>query len=420
MKALVIDGGGRGHALVWGLKKSRLFDQVICAPGNGGISELAQCYPIKADDIYGLLGLAQEVEPALTVIGPEAPLVLNLAGLLRKNGFLAVGPDGAAAQLEGSKVFCKEFCRKNNIPTADFQIAETASGAIKIINEWGVPIMIKADGLCGGKGAIPCYDLKSAYQTIRAMMIDEKFGKAGNRVVIERFLTGKECSLMYLIDRQGNIFPLLPARDYKRLYEGGQGPNTGGMGSFAPATDVDQSIQDVVMETIVRRTIAGLHAMGIDFQGVLYAGLMVTDQGIMLLEFNVRFGDPETQAVLPLYNGDVGELLMAAAQGRLDEVKPRWLNKTALCTVVAGQGYATEGTATGQKITGLDLLKSKKNVIVFHAGTKMKGDNLVVSGGRVVGVTVLMENVNRAQQFANICANTVQFDGATFRRDIGS
>ncbi len=411
MNVLVIGGGGREHALVWKLAQSAT---VYCAPGNPGIAELAEC--VAPDD---LATFAAERKIDLTVVGPEAPLCAGIADNFRTKGLRIFGPDRDGARLEGSKAFCKQFLLKQGIPTAAAGIFDNPQAAREYVRKHGAPIVVKADGLAAGKGVVVAQTVAEAEQAITDIMERRVFGDAGKIVVIEECLRGEEVSVLAFVD--GKTFKLMPtAQDHKRIGDGDTGPNTGGMGAFSPATEVDASeaeSDETRFSEIFERTVAGMK----DYRGVLYAGLMLTDDGPKVLEFNCRFGDPETQAIVPRMDFDLVEACIATADGRLDKCELKWKRDAAVCVVMVAGGYPRNDFERAKPIEGLKEAAQLANVAVFHAGTKRDADGRIVTdGGRVLGVTGLGETVEAAARRAYEAVSRIRFDGAQYRRDIAA
>lgn len=416
MKVLVVGGGGREHALCWKLKRSPSVSEVVCAPGNPGIARDARCVPIGAEDIDALLQLAQDEQPRLVVIGPEVPLVAGLANKLRAAGFAVFGPDQAAAELEGSKSFSKQLMAEAGVPTARFEVHTDGDLAEQTIREWGAPIVIKASGLAAGKGVIVAQDVEEAVDAARDMLAGNTFGLAGSQVVIEECLIGEEASCLFLVSGD-TILPLDSSQDHKALLNGDQGPNTGGMGAYSPAPCVTPEVADMVLEQIARPTIATLAARGIEFIGTLYAGVMLTKEGPKTLEFNVRFGDPECQPLMSRLKSDLAEVLLAAAEKRLEGMKLDWDSRPALCVVVTSDGYPGI-FVKGQTIGGLDAVEAA-GTTVFHAGTADIDGAVVNAGGRVLGVTALADSVGAAQKTVYAALKRLDWPGGFYRTDIG-
>ncbi|HKJ82652.1 MAG TPA: phosphoribosylamine--glycine ligase [Mariprofundaceae bacterium] len=416
MKVLVVGGGGREHALCWKLKRSPSVSEVICVPGNPGIARDARCVSVGVGDLDGLMALARSEQPNLVVVGPEAPLVAGLADRLRGEGFAVYGPDQAAAELEGSKSISKQLMHEAGVPTAKFEVHTDADAAEALIRKWGAPIVVKASGLAAGKGVIVAQTIEEAVAAARDMLSGNSFGEAGSQVVIEECLIGEEASCLFIVSGD-TILPLASSQDHKALLDGDAGPNTGGMGAYSPAPCVTPEISDAVLETIARPTIAALKARGIEFIGTLYAGIMLTDEGPKTLEFNVRFGDPECQPLMSRLKSDLGEVLLAAAEKRLDEISLAWDDRVALCVVVASDGYPGS-FERGQEIGGLDAIEAA-GATVFHAGTAEKAGKIVNTGGRVLGVTALGSSVREAQRTVYQALEKLEWPGGFYRRDIG-
>lgn len=417
MKILVVGGGGREHTLVWKIVQSPLVDETYAAPGNAGIAQLARCVPLGAEDLSGLADFAQEEAIDLTVVGPELPLVLGIVDEFERRGLKIFGPSRAGAEIEGSKVFCKELLRKYAIPTANFEAFDEANRAIAYIERRGSPIVVKADGLAAGKGSIVATSITEAVKAVEKIMVERVFGEAGERVVVEEFLEGEEASILALTDGEA-IVPLVPSQDHKRVLDGDQGPNTGGMGAYAPAPVITGELAELVFQQILQPTIRALNREGRPYKGVLYAGLMVTSEGPKVLEFNCRFGDPESQVVLPLMEGDLVEAIEAVCQGRLHRVKIGERPGAAVCVVLASGGYPGP-YEKGKAIKGLDRLSELDNVVAFHAGTALRDGELVTNGGRVLGITGFGRSIIEAIERTYGAVELVYFEGMHFRRDIG-
>jgi len=418
MRILVVGGGGREHALCWKIKRSPLATALFCAPGNAGTGELAENVAIAVNDHAGLVKFCKSQTIDLVVVGPEDPLVAGLADALRAAGIRVFGPGKDGAQIEGSKNFAKTLMRRNAVPTASFRTFDSfeqfAEYAESVIN-W--PIVIKADGLAAGKGVVLPQNLDEAMSAARAMLEEGKFGDAGRRVVVEECLRGEELSTLALTDCR-TIVVLEPAQDFKRVFDGDRGPNTGGMGSYSPAPVATPALMAAVTRDILVRMIHGLTRDRIEYRGVLYAGLMATRGGPKVVEFNCRFGDPETQVVLARMKSDLVPLLVATADGKLSEVDaPEWDPRAAVCVVMASRGYP-ETSSKGDAITGLDAAGAMEDVVVFHAGTARVGDTVVTAGGRVLGVTALGESVAAAREKAYAAVSRISFPGMQFRTDI--
>jgi len=416
MKVLVVGGGGREHALCWKLKRSASVSEVLCAPGNPGIAIDARCVPVGAEDIEGLMALAETEQPDLVVVGPEVPLVAGLGNRLREEGFSVFGPDKAAANLEGSKSFSKRLMYEAGIPTARFEVHVDIDEAIDTIRSWGAPIVVKASGLAAGKGVIVAHTEKEAVNAVRDMLSGNAFGEAGSQVIIEECLVGEEASCLFIVSGDV-ILPLDSSQDHKALLNGDLGPNTGGMGAYSPAPCVTKAVANEVLETIARPIIAALKKKGAEFIGTLYAGVMLTDDGPKTLEFNVRFGDPECQPLMSRLKSDLGEVLLAAAEKRLDGIELEWKDGSALCVVVASDGYPGI-FEKGQTIGGLDAVAAA-GTTVFHAGTAEKNGNLVNAGGRVLGITAVADSVKAAQYKVYTALESLDWPGGVYRKDIG-
>jgi len=417
MKVLVVGSGGREHALCWAIAKSPKCKRLLCAPGNAGISSVAECVAVGAEDVPGIVDLAKREKIDFVVIGPEAPLVAGLADRLREEGIKAFGPSAAAAEIEGSKGMMKDLCAKYDIPTADYARFDEPDAAKEYIRVKGAPIVVKADGLAAGKGVILCRNENEAYAAIDHMMIEGMFGDAGGEVVIEEFMVGEEASFFALVDGE-NALPLVAAQDHKAVFDGDEGPNTGGMGAYTPAPVVDDAMAQRVMDEIIMPTIDGMAAEGKPYQGVLYAGLMIEDGGPRLIEYNCRFGDPECQPLMMRLRSDALEMLLASAEGKLDTIKLEWASEAALTVVMAAEGYPGS-YEKGSEIGGIDDAESINDVVVFHAGTKADGERITANGGRVLGVTALGKTVKTAQKVAYKAVDKIDWPQGFCRRDIG-
>ena len=419
MKVLVIGGGGREHALVWKLRESPRVEKIWCAPGNGGIAAEAECVAIDPGDVNALVAFAEKHHPDLTVVGPELPLVNGVADAFRAHNFPIVGPSQIAAQLEGSKIFSKEFLLRHNIPTAQmygaFENADDAAAALKNVR---YPLVMKADGLCAGKGVLLAADETEALAFIDSTMRKQELGPAGRKLLLEETLVGDELSFIIVTDGE-RYAPLVPTRDHKRIFDGNRGPNTGGMGAFSIDSLLPTQLQQAITQTIVEPTLRGLSSDGIKYQGFLYIGLMVTTDGPKVLEFNCRLGDPETQAILARLDCDLAEVLLNLATRRFDPAQFRWKPGASVCIVIASEGYPARYT-TGKPIQGLTGFAKDTGVKVLHAGTKLVGDVIVTSGGRVLGVTTAAPTLDQAVASAYSAVSRIQFDGMQYRRDIGT
>lgn len=420
MDVLVVGSGGREHALVWGLHRSPSIDTVYCTPGNAGISRLAECWSLPPGDLQGIVAAARERLVDLVVVGPEAPLTAGLADVFAEEGVPCFGPSRKAAVIEGSKAFAKAFMARHDIPTAEFEVFADVKAAREFVGDppWGYPLVVKADGLAAGKGAVVCDTPEKAREIVDAAMVDRTFGRAGERIVVEAFVPGVEATVMALCDGE-RAEPLLPSQDHKTLLEGGEGPNTGGMGAYAPAWGViDEELLARVSAEILQPTVAGLASEDRAFRGVLYAGLMLSEEGPKVLEFNSRFGDPEAQAVIPLLDEDLGDRLMGLACGEPLDEPLRWLDRSCACVVLAAGGYPGK-KSSGQPIEGIEEAEELEDVVVFHAATAIEQGRLVTSGGRVLGVTALGDQLPTAIERAYEAVDRIRFEGMQFRRDIG-
>jgi phosphoribosylamine---glycine ligase len=421
VRILVIGSGGREHALVWKIARSKLVDKIFCAPGNGGTCLQAENIDIKAEDIPGLLAFSRKERIDLTVVGPEVPLTMGIVDEFEKYKLPVFGPNKRASAMEGSKVFSKELMRKYKVPTADFEVFEDDAAACAFIDKMGAPCVVKADGLAAGKGVIVAKTVDEAKTAVRQIMQDRIFGDAGNRVIIEECLTGQEASILVLTDSK-DVIPLVSSQDHKRIFDNDQGPNTGGMGAYSPAPVVTAQIFDEIMKTVIYRTIDGLAKEGIAYKGILYAGVMLTPEGPKTLEFNARFGDPETEAILPRLKSDIVEAMLACASGNLGKFSRAsgllWDDRACVCVVAASKGYPGD-YEKGKVITGLDAAANMQNVVVFHAGTKKTSAGIVTTGGRVLGVSALGKTIREAIDTAYKAVGKINFDGMQFRKDIG-
>src|SRR5262245_57476045 len=419
MRVLVVGNGGREHALVWKIRQSPLVKEVYCAPGNAGIAELADCVPIDTSNIVEVADFAQTIGADLTVVGPELPMVLGIGDEFQKRGLSIFAPSRAAAEIEGSKAFAREFMERHKIPSPRYEICRTHEEALAFVEKapFGWPAVVKADGLAGGKGAFVVKDAAEAKKVTAELMTDKKFGVAGAKIVIEEFLPGEECSFLVFCDG-AKVVPMVSVQDHKRIFDGDQGPNTGGMGTISPATNLSLDVHKLIMHDIVLPTIKGMAEEGRRYQGVLYVGLMITEKGPRVLEFNARFGDPETQVIMARMRSDIVPVLMGIADGHLKDAKLEWSKEPAVCVVLAARGYP-DSAETGQPIQGLSSLAGAADVIVFHAATARRNDKVVTVGGRVLGVTAWGQNLQAAVQRAYDAVHKVSFDGMHYRKDIG-
>ncbi len=416
MKVLVVGGGGREHTLVWKLKQSPRVSEIYCTPGNAGIAIDAACVDIAADDIDALLAFALEQGIDLTVVGPEAPLTLGIVDRFREKGLRIFGPAQKAAEIEGSKVLAKEIMYKYNIPTAKYADFTDPDKAIAYIREVGAPIVVKADGLAAGKGVIVAMDEQTAVDAVKSIMEDRAFGDSGNRVVIEEFLEGEEVSILAFTD--GNkVVPMVSSQDHKRIFDNDEGPNTGGMGAYSPAPVYTRDIEPFVYDRILVPTIQGMKAEGRTYEGVIYAGLIMTKDGPKVLEYNARFGDPETQAVLARLETDLVDIIDAVLEKRLADIQIKWSDDAAVCVVMASGGYPGS-YEKGKVIFGLDEAKAE-GALVFHAGTAARDGQIVNSGGRVLGVTALGSTIPEAIANVYRAVEKITWEGVQYRKDIG-
>jgi len=414
MKVLVVGGGGREHTLVWKLKQSSHVDKIYCAPGNGGIAQDAECVPLAAEDLRGLADFAQEQKIDLTVVGPEAPLTAGIVDLFKSRGLKIFGPEAKAACLEGSKVFAKEKMTRYGVPTANYRIFYDSAAALEFVREINGPCVVKADGLAAGKGVIVAKDRAEAEQAVHLIMEERAFGDAGKAVVVEQRLEGEEVSVLAFTDGK-TIKTLAASQDHKRVFDGDQGPNTGGMGAYSPPPVYTSELHEKTVKDILEPVIYGLADDGIKYKGVIYAGLMITSEGPYVLEFNCRFGDPETQVVVPRLKSDLVEVMNAVIEERLAEVELEWDPRAAVCVVAASGGYPG-AYEKGKVITGLDELPP--DVLVFHAGTALSDGKLVTSGGRVLGITGFGATIEDAVKRAYSGMEKIHFEGIHYRRDI--
>ncbi len=431
MKILIVGGGGREHAIAWKLAQSPKADKIYCAPGNAGIAEIAECVPVKAEDVDRICGFAKENKIDLTVIGPEVPLSLGIVDALAETGLKAFGPNRKCAQLESSKSFTKAFLARHGIPTAGYKEFTDIHELKQSAGIFGYPMVIKADGLAAGKGVVIAEDEAAAHAAIDQIMGEKIFGSAGDKIVVEEFLTGIEASVLCFVDGK-TIVPMESAQDYKRIFDGDCGPNTGGMGTYSPSLIFDEELETRIRQRILEPTLAGFQKDGLDFKGVLFIGLMITEEGPKVIEFNNRFGDPETQSVLPRMKTDLLDIMEAVVEGRLAEQPVEWIKKKAVCVVMASGGYPGN-YEKGKLISGLRDVD--EDVIVFHSGTRPAGSSAVQSGdsapggvpktevitdgGRVLGVTALGDTHEAAREKAYENVARISFDGAHYRKDIG-
>ena len=418
MKVLVIGSGGREHALVWKLRQSSRVSQLYCAPGNGGIAEEAECLPADVKSIDSLVAVANQVRPDLTIVGPELPLSLGLVDEFTRRGWRTFGPTKAAAQLEASKSFAKEFLQRHRIPTAHFAICDSIDEVLAALPHFHAPVVVKADGLAAGKGVVICKTKEEAASSAAEMFSGRNLGEAGRRVVLEECLTGDELSFLVLSDGE-RVAPLVAAQDHKRIGDGDTGPNTGGMGAYSTANIVDDQMTQWLLQHIARPVVAGMKAEGAEYKGILYCGLMMTARGPMVLEFNCRFGDPETQPILMRLESDLLEALEASIEGRVSEGDFKWSKDASVCVVVSSGGYPGTFEA-GKKILGLEDAAKVEGVKVFHAGTTRHDGGFFTAGGRVLGVTARGADLRTAVDRAYNATAKIGFEGAHYRKDIAA
>lgn len=416
MKILLVGSGGREHALAWKLSQSPRCTELLVAPGNAGIENVARCVPVSVEDTDALVRLAVDEQVSFVVVGPEGPLVAGLADQLRARNIPVFGPSAAAARLEGSKGFMKDLCRKYAIPTARYERFTEGEAACAYADTLGLPVVVKADGLAAGKGVVIATTPAEAHDAIKDMLSGAAFGAAGSSIVVEEFMDGEEVSYFALCDG-ANLLPLNSAQDHKRVGDGDTGPNTGGMGAYSPARLMTPALEDKILETILRPTVAAMAAEGCPFTGVFFAGLMIVKGEPKLIEYNVRFGDPECQTLMLRLESDLVDMLYAAATGKLADVRPLWSQDPALCVVMAANGYP--GTyVKGSVIRGLDRADTQENVIVFHAGTARKDGEIVATGGRVLGVSAKGRDVGAAREAAYAAVDSIDWPEGFCRRDI--
>ena len=415
MKILVVGGGGREHAICWKLKNEKDVEKVYCAPGNAGIADSAECVDIKDSDIENLVKFAKDNAIDLTVVGPEVPLVMGIVDAFEKEGLRIFGPNKQCATFEGSKAFSKDFMIRNDIPTAKYKEYTDLDEAIAEIDSFGYPVVIKADGLAAGKGVVIPENREDAIKTLKEMMADKKFGEAGDKVVIEEFLTGIETSILAFVDNN-TIVPMESAKDHKKVKKKEKGLNTGGMGTFSPSELWTEELANDIKVNVLDKTLKGFQNDGLDYRGILFVGIMITKEGIKVLEYNVRFGDPETQSVLFRLETDLSEIMNAVIDNRLSEVEIKYTDEQAICVMLTSGGYP-EAYEKGKEITGLDKLDDE--IVVFHSGTKMSDGKLVTNGGRVIGITAKAGTVAEAADKVYENIKRINFEGMHYRTDIG-
>jgi len=418
MKVLVIGSRGREHTLVWKMTQSPKVSQVYCAPGNAGISRLAQCVNIDADSIEKLVGFTKKEKIDLTVVGPELPLSQGIVNEFNQQGLKIFGPSKEAAEIESSKVFSKYLLKKYHIPTANYQVFQNSEKALNYIQQQTFPLVIKADGLAAGKGVFIVKNLLEARDALNALMEEKKFGEAGRQVIIEEFLEGEEVSILAFCDGK-TVVPMVSSQDHKKIFDNDLGTNTGGMGAYSPVPFYPDEFEKRVLEEILKPTVKGLQNEGKEYKGVLYAGLILTKEGPKVLEFNARFGDPETQVILPRLKTDLIDILNAVIDSTLHKINIEWEDNAAVCVVVASGGYP-EKYQKGKVINGLEKLEKMKNMIAFHAGTKFQEGRVVTSGGRVLGITAWDETISKAKEKAYKGIEEIYFEDMYYRKDIAA
>lgn len=418
MKVLVIGSGGREHALIWKINQSPKVSKIYCAPGNAGISQLARCVNIDAENIDKLTNFVQKEKIDLTVVGPELPLSKGIVNEFNRKGLKIFGPTREATEIESSKVFSKHLMRKYNIPTADYEVFQNIEEAFNYIKQQTFPLAIKADGLAAGKGVFIVKNLHQARDALNALMKEKKFGEAGKQIVIEEFLEGEEISVLAFCDGK-TVVPMVSSQDHKKIFDNDLGPNTGGMGAYSPVPFYPNEFKKIVLEEILKPTVKGLRSEGREYKGVLYAGLVLTKEGPKVLEFNARFGDPETQVVLPRLKADLVDILNAVIEGSLHKINIEWNNNSVVCVVVASGGYPDKYQKS-KPINGLERLKKMKNIIAFHAGTKFQDGKIVTSGGRVLGITAWDDTISKAKERAYEGVKEIYFEEMYYRKDIAA
>jgi phosphoribosylamine---glycine ligase len=414
MKVLVVGGGGREHAIVWKLSQSRKINQIYCAPGNPGIAEIAECIPISVSNITELAEFAKKLQIDLTFVGPEEPLLNGIVDYFKQEGLAIYGPLKEAAMIEGSKTFAKELMAKYGIPTAKYASFTSYESALAHIRKEGTPIVIKADGLAAGKGVVVAKKLEEAEEALKNMMVETSFGSAGARVVVEEYLEGEEMTLLAFVNGT-TVKPMVLAQDHKPVYDGNKGPNTGGMGTYAPLPQIESSMVERIIEEIIEPTAKAMAAEGNPYEGVLYTGLMLTKYGPKVIEYNARFGDPETQVVLPLLETDLFEVLIASLSGELENLELKWNERSAVCVIMSSAGYPGP-YEKGRVIKGLD--QTDHGAFVYHAGTSTRDGKIITNGGRVLGITAIGDNLQEARDLAYRAVKNISFEGAHYRTDI--
>lgn len=414
MNILVVGGGGREHAICWKLNNESNVEKIYCAPGNAGISNVAQCVNIGDSDIDGLVSFAKENKIDLTIVGPEIPLVAGIVDAFEKENLKIFGPNKKCAQLEGSKAFSKEFMIRHNIPTAKYKEYTDLEKAIEEIDDFGYPVVIKADGLAAGKGVVISENRENAIKTLKEMMADKKFGSAGDKIVIEEFLTGIETSILAFVDND-SIVPMVSAKDHKKINDGETGLNTGGMGTFSPSEIYTEELAKEIKEKVLDKTLEGFQKDNLNYKGILFVGLMITENGAKVLEYNVRFGDPETQSVLFRLDTELNKIMSEILDNNLKNIDIKYSKEEAICVILTSGGYP-EAYEKGKVITGLENLDS--DIVVFHSGTKFDGDNIVTNGGRVIGITSKGSSVKEASNKVYENIKKINFEGMHYRKDI--
>ena len=414
MKILVVGGGGREHAICWKLSNEANVEKIYCAPGNAGISNVAECIDIGDSDIENLLKFAKENQIDLTIVGPEIPLVAGIVDAFEKEGLKIFGPNKKCAQLEGSKAFSKDFMIRHNLPTAKYKEYTNLDEAISEIDSFGYPVVIKADGLAAGKGVVIPENREDAITTLKEMMSDKKFGNAGDKIVVEEFLNGIETSILAFVDND-TIVPMVSSKDHKKVFEGETGLNTGGMGTFSPSEIYTDELAKEVQEKILDKTLEGFKKDNLNYKGILFVGLMITEDGPKILEYNVRFGDPETQSVLFRLDTDLNKIIIAILENNLKDIEINYSKEEAICVMLTSGGYP-ENYEKGKVISGLENLDS--DIVVFHSGTKFDNENIVTNGGRVIGITAKGKTVKEAGEKVYENIKKINFEGMHYRKDI--
>lgn len=417
MNILIIGSGGREHALVWKLAQSNSTGRIYCAPGNAGISELAECLDVKADNLTGLLEIVRIKKIDCTIVGPEVPLSSGIVDLFEQHHYSIFGPTQKAAEIESSKVFAKQIMSKYHIPTARFQVFEEYQEALSYLKTQSFPLVIKADGLAGGKGVLIAGNRPEAEQALAQIMKEYRFGEAGRRVIIEEFLSGEEVSMLVFSDGK-HVLPMIPSQDHKKIGDGDKGLNTGGMGAYSPVPFFKEEQQKLVLQKVFQPIIEGLEKEGRIFKGILYAGLILTGESFKVLEFNARFGDPETQVILPGLMTDLMEIVQASLGGYLDKIELNWHRQSTVCVVISSRGYPG-AYQQGMIINGLENLKDREDIMVFHAGTGNRNGRIITTGGRILGVTAWAETLPEAIEKTYQGVNLIDFENKYYRKDIG-